>query len=208
MTLPKGWKKDTAPTEYYKKTPNREEQQSYDDSDATLWKDEVKDWWGRKVIDARYITTTEAVRNGKWISHGLMEDITVTNVSAKYKSQYREFDYPVIPDEIRLGSSESERIEVGDVVFMYQGQPYITFEKVRDPRGVANIARSALQAFLQRKEATSEKNIYCIQCNAKNPADSKFCSRCDASLSLGGCQKCGKVSPTGSVFCTQCGAPL
>lgn len=203
MTLPKGWKKDTASTEYDKKTPSRDEPPSDDGyiADMTIWKDEITDFWGRKVVDARYITTTKVVRNGKWISHGLVEDIIVTNVSAKYKSQYTEFDYPVIPDEMRLGRSESERIEIGDVVFMYQGQPYITFEKVQDPQGVASIARSARQAFLQRKEATSEKNIYCIQCNAKNAADSKFCSRCGASLSLGGCPKCGKVNQADSAFC-------
>lgn len=78
---------------------------------------------------------------------------------------------------------------------------------MKDPKGVAGIARSARESFLRRKEVTKDASIYCIQCNAKNPSDSSFCSKCGASLS-GGCPKCGKANPTGLAFCTKCGSPL
>jgi hypothetical protein len=81
----------------------------------------VKDWWDRKVIDVCYITTTKVVRNGKWISHGLAEDIIVTNVSAKYKSQSIERDFSGNRDDLRFGEAQSERTEFGNAAFMYHG---------------------------------------------------------------------------------------
>lgn len=211
MTLPKGWKKDASSVEYDKKTAHQDEPPSDDGyiADVTIWKDEVTDGlFRRRVIDARYITTTKIVRNGKWISHGLVEDIIVTNVSAKRKSQSVERDFSGNYDDLRFSESQSEKVEMGDVVFMYQGMPYITFERVQDPQGVANIARSARSAFLQKKAATTESHIYCTQCNAKVPSGSNFCSKCGANLAPGGCPKCGKVNLTGSAFCAQCGSPL
>ncbi len=65
MTLPNGWKKESSSVEYDKKTSSWDEPPSHDGyiTDVNIWKDEVTDFWGRKVIDAVYITTTKVVRN-------------------------------------------------------------------------------------------------------------------------------------------------
>jgi hypothetical protein len=111
MTLPKGWKKESSSTEYDKKTPSQDEQPTDDNyiADATIWKDVVTDFWGRKVVDARYITTTKVVRNGQSISHGLVDDILVTNPVMKYRSQNIERDWNIPIDDLKRVSDRRVR---------------------------------------------------------------------------------------------------
>src|SRR6267143_4765333 len=47
----------------------------------------------------------------------------------------------------------------------------------------------------------------CSRCHADNPAGTKFCGQCGASLGSA-CLSCGADNPPESRFCSQCAAPL
>src|SRR5262245_3779554 len=47
----------------------------------------------------------------------------------------------------------------------------------------------------------------CPRCHVHNPAGTKFCGQCGASLASG-CPSCGATNPPGNKFCGQCGTPL
>ena len=46
----------------------------------------------------------------------------------------------------------------------------------------------------------------CPKCNAKIPANSKFCPECGANTAGGACVKCGAKLQAGAKFCPDCGA--
>src|SRR5947207_4547275 len=49
----------------------------------------------------------------------------------------------------------------------------------------------------------------CRACGATNPAGSRFCGACGASLALTEpCPGCGAENPAGQSFCNSCGARL
>ena len=49
----------------------------------------------------------------------------------------------------------------------------------------------------------------CNRCGASNPADSRFCGSCGASLErLEPCPGCGAENPAGQPFCNSCGRQL
>src|SRR5262249_53490463 len=47
----------------------------------------------------------------------------------------------------------------------------------------------------------------CPRCRVDNPAGTKFCGQCGASL-VSGCPSCGATNPPGNKFCGQCGTPF
>jgi class 3 adenylate cyclase/tetratricopeptide (TPR) repeat protein len=49
--------------------------------------------------------------------------------------------------------------------------------------------------------------VKCSQCQAENPAGTRFCGQCGAPLALV-CPSCGSSNPAGNKFCGQCAAPL
>ena len=90
---------------------------------------------------------------------------------------------------------------VGDVQFIAEGRPYITFGQVGDPHGLATLVKSlkkqqshmqigghegqlqpeSVQLGVKEAEipAGSDKDeIKCSQCNHSNPQGSEFCNMC------------------------------
>jgi hypothetical protein len=49
--------------------------------------------------------------------------------------------------------------------------------------------------------------IACPSCSAANPAASRFCGACGASLARR-CPACGTENPAANRFCGSCGSPL
>jgi hypothetical protein len=100
------------------------------------------------------------------------------------------------------GTSRSKGISAGDLVFMYQGKPYIIFEQITDPNGVARIAKSTrkqlltaikaaekLQSQSQKVSKTTKRNIEenasvnnkivnCPRCSSSNTKGSRYCNNC------------------------------
>jgi Double zinc ribbon len=100
---------------------------------------------------------------------------------------------------------------VGDVVFMKEGKPFITFSQVSKPDEVVRVAQDTkAQIFpLPRNlnKTSKSKIITCLHCNTVNPAGAKFCNMCSSKLSSS-CSKCGNDNPDGTAFCNECGFAL
>lgn len=133
------------------------------------------------------------------------------------------------------GSSSGTSHTIGDVVFIADGKPIVTFGPVADPHGLARLAKAAVKDIkeaykeLERKAKSAEKEepkkkeimleapavtqssiveqITCPSC--KNPVSkgSNFCNNCGAKLQFI-CSKCGNNNPQNSKFCNSCGFAL
>lgn len=55
--------------------------------------------------------------------------------------------------------------------------------------------------------SSSPQGISCPKCNAKLPADAKFCNYCGAKIT-DNCPNCGAAVKPGSKFCPECGHSL
>jgi hypothetical protein len=103
---------------------------------------------------------------------------------------------------------------VGDVIFMKDGKPFITFSQVSKPDEVVMIAQDTKGQFFPTvrnldldQRSAKLSTIACLHCNALNPAGSKFCNMCSSKL-LSSCSKCGKDNQAGRAFCNTCGFAL
>lgn len=130
---------------------------------------------------------------------------------------------------VSTSSSSGTSHTVGNIVFINDGQPIITFRGITDPSGLARIAKAAMKdikyAYAEydktRKQAekvslkennttqadSEQSVVVCPVC--KNPISkgSKFCNNCGANLqSL--CSKCGYNNQEGAKFCSNCGLAL
>ncbi|WP_148700467.1 zinc ribbon domain-containing protein [Candidatus Nitrososphaera evergladensis] len=90
---------------------------------------------------------------------------------------------------------DTTTVTVGDVAFMYNGAPRITFVDVEDPDGLATLAREAIanSKFTFRlkpqqwqpagKSPSAQQNAEaCPKCNAQNLPGSNFCAKCGFTL--------------------------
>ena len=72
----------------------------------------------------------------------------------------------------------------------------------------AQMAQKATQPATQPSPVPSAE-LTCPKCQAKLPADTKFCSQCGTKLSAPPvCPSCGAQVPEGTKFCSQCGKAL
>jgi len=63
----------------------------------------------------------------------------------------------------------------------------------------------------QMQQAQAQQLVICPSCGAKNPAGTKFCGTCGASLAPPAkvvCPKCKAENPANLKFCGNCGSPL
>jgi ribosomal protein L40E len=73
------------------------------------------------------------------------------------------------------GTSET----IGDVVFMKDGIPFITFSQISDPSGLVRLAKTIKkQLFAEKKTNQTLSKPTCSKCGNSNPADSSFCNSC------------------------------
>jgi hypothetical protein len=77
-----------------------------------------------------------------YVAFGALEDVVVMNQkrvsqSSGYAS-YGRSKYHIAG----TGGSRSTGMTIGDVVFVSQGRPFITFSQVQDPRGLAKLIKS------------------------------------------------------------------
>lgn len=85
-----------------------------------------------------------------------------------------------------VGTSKGISETIGDVVFMKDGIPYITFAQISDPSGLARLAKTVKkQLFVEKKfvkiQQTGIKST-CSKCGNLNPSDSSFCNKCGSIL--------------------------
>ena len=128
-----------------------------------------------------------------------------------------------------LRNNRTTSLSIGDLQFIAEGRPYITFWQLGDPKGVARLVKSLkqqqahvqiggqvqmqselVQSEVKRAKTTLESDkagITCTQCNNSNPHEAQFCNTCGSKLQPG-CSKCGTINPEQSKFCNKCGFVL
>lgn len=129
-----------------------------------------------------------------------IDDIVVTKQKRISESQSSGIYYGTRFGSIRSGfgggKTRTTSISIGDVVFMVDGRPFITFNQIRDPHGVSRIVKSVKKQAtivekIMKKTGTKRSGttidvdnlkIICITCQRSNPFNSRFCNNCGNSL--------------------------
>ena len=119
-----------------------------------------------------------------------LEDVVVMNTHRQYNSQ-RVGSYGRIARGFGLstGYSTGKSVTIGDILFMSNGQPVITWRGLRDPTG------------LKRLVIAVKKELYPKDLFGKTKTTVSSRSYGDKTI----CQDCGTKNPTGSSFCCKCG---
>ena len=136
----------------------------------------------------------------------------------------------------RMMTSPNKNSTVGDVIFVRNGKPFITFYQIHDPVALAELAKTTAKQYFsqdnksssmlllqqqqeqeQEQKAESEKTdplqiektlqTICTSCRNINPNKSIFCNKCGSELRTC-CSKCDNFNPAGSAFCNKCGFTL
>lgn len=117
-----------------------------------------------------------------------LEDVVVMNTHRVYNST-RVGSYGRLARGfgISTGISTGKSVTVGDILFMSNGQPVITWRGITDPTGLKRLVTAIKKELYPKdllsapKKTTSkayhDKSI-CLNCGAKNPTDSSFCCKC------------------------------
>ncbi|CAN5626585.1 hypothetical protein BH18THE1_BH18THE1_21060 [soil metagenome] len=111
----------------------------------------------RKVVETQVITNLHVLQNGRSIALGDLDDIVVMN-------QHRESQFPGGRYHVRgsgksYGTGRSSGRSVGDIAFIYRGQPAILFEKIPDPSGVVRLAKAARKSMLQQIKSAERQQV-------------------------------------------------
>jgi hypothetical protein len=98
--------------------------------------------WLDVVTNYRIFQYSMKKHAANYIAFGALEDVVVMNQkrvsqSSGYAS-YGRSKYHIAG----TGGSRSTGMTIGDVVFVSQGRPFITFSQVQDPRGLAKLIKS------------------------------------------------------------------
>jgi PsbP-like protein len=146
MTTPAGWK---APIETTALGTER-----------IVWHNELtKGIFHKHVVDTQRITNYRVIHNNSQILLKDVDDILVMNQHRISQSSYMGTSTGRYA-RFGHGSSRSEGTSVGDLVFMYQGRPYIIFKQITDPNGVARLAKSTRKQLLTAIKAAEKFSTY------------------------------------------------
>jgi len=213
MSTPQGWNPD--PTGNF---PNFGQER-------VIWKNDVMTGIiNRKVVETQVITNLRVSQNNRSISLGDLDDIIVMNQHRE--SQYQGGRYYIRGSGMSYGTGRSSGKTIGDVAFIYQGQPKIIFQKIPDPSGVVRLAKAARRSMIQQikitektqakmvKEKERESQNYAkIQSKqSKRKQTTSFSKSIDSNApsysTTMTCAKCGNSNPGNSNFCVKCGSLL
>jgi hypothetical protein len=115
-----------------------------------------------------------------------------------------------------IGNSASTSIPIGDLVFIYEGKPFMKFSQISDPDGLAELVKitkrrsqgqNSSNKIIQSINQNNDNSIQCINCNHCNPVASKYCNNCGSKL-INQCKKCDNINQSNSNFCNNCGSLL
>lgn len=112
----------------------------------------------KKVIRQQTLTNYRVVDNNILANSQIeaklqdLDDIVVMNQHRSSQSQYTGTSTGRYA-RVGFGSSRSTSTTVGDVVFIYQGRPYIIFSQFSDPHGIVRLAKSAKKRILTEIKA-------------------------------------------------------
>ena len=182
--------------------------QAYLGPENIIWKNNVMTGIiHRKVVETQIITNFHVMQNGRSIALSDIDDIVIMNQHRE--SQFQGNRYHFRGSGLSYGTGRSSGKSIGDLVFIYQGQPSITFRQIQDPSGVARLAKAArrnmtqqiknaerqqvkLQKEQERQRKLAEKSenqqfknvteLICHTCQSSNPQDAIFCNKCGSKL--------------------------
>src|SRR5688500_12572038 len=128
MTMPAGW------------NPNQtNDGKAYLGPENIIWQNNVMTGIiRRKVVETQVITNFHVRQNSRWIPLSDIDDIVIMNQHRE--SQFQGNRYHIRGSGLSYGTGRSSGKSIGDLVFIYQGQPGITFRQISDPSGVARLA--------------------------------------------------------------------
>jgi ribosomal protein L40E len=207
MTMPGGWNSNQ------NTQPNLGQEQ-------TIWKNYVETGIiNRKVVETQIITNLRVIQNdSRSIYLSDLDDIVVMNQHRE--SQFQGQRYHFRGTNISYGTGRGSGKTVGDVAFIYQGQPSIIFRNIPDPSGVARLAKAArksiiqqikiseqMQAKLQKEEERERKRAEISQnqlYRSRKESPTKVTLKAGEVM----CEKCGSINPQDAKFCRICGVNI
>lgn len=192
--------------------------------ETVIWRNDVMTGIiNRKVVETQVITNLRVSQNSRSIPLSDLDDIIVMNQHRE--SQFQGGRYYVRGSGMSYGTGRSTGKTVGDIAFIYQGQPSIIFQKIQDPSGVCRLAKAARRSMIQqiklgeKAEAKFQKEqeqltklaesqiqvnrsqkrgkILQIQSNDSNKNNNNLV-----------CSKCGSANPQDAKFCGMCGVNI
>ncbi len=81
---------------------------------------------------------------------------------------------------------------IGDVLFMRDGKPIVTFVQVSDPHELASLAKAVIEQLFTPLKTGKTRQLPMAGVRTRGTDDSV-------------CAYCGNVNPSGSKFCNKCG---
>jgi double zinc ribbon protein len=117
-----------------------------------------------------------------------------------------------------IRNTKGTSVTLGDVVFIAEGKPFITFSQVTDPHGLARVVKSLkqqthmqttgrvqIEPIKQGQPETTQLDSKTQAIQTKTIAPNNN----DNSIVKVVCNKCGNnINPKGSKFCNKCGFKL
>lgn len=106
---------------------------------------------------------------------------------------------------------------IGDVIFIAEGKPYITFSQIADPHGLASVVKSLrkqqthmrIGGQVQTKPRREEQTTFSQLDNKMQGVQTKTVTSNSNKIVDIICNKCGNNNnPKGSKFCNKCGFKL
>ncbi|MGA9845720.1 MAG: zinc ribbon domain-containing protein [Nitrososphaeraceae archaeon] len=215
MTMPAGWRPQTPSTPSSATSPVEQTL----GPEQSIWHNEVMTGIiHRKVVETQTITNYRVLKNNLGVYLKDLDDIVVMNQQRVSQSQYMG-TYSGRYSRVGFGNSRSKSITVGDVIFMYQGAPYIIYRQINDPYGVTKLAKAARKRILQAIKAAqkietqtikSSKQKMSAQIIQKQPChepQSNITRQEKQAINIS-CLRCGSQNPRESKFCNKCGSKL
>jgi hypothetical protein len=111
----------------------------------------TKGMFKKEVVARQIITNQRVLENGIGGGLGVVDDIVVMNAHTTSKSQYSGISTGA-RTRVHSGLGSTLSNSIGDVIFLQNGTPVMTFKDVVDPRGVVQLALAARKAILQKVE--------------------------------------------------------
>lgn len=201
------------------------------DGEQVLWMDDGSSWlgfgsykWVKALTNFRVFYYDFKAHQCNSLSLPMVESVVVANKRRETRSDHQgemqTREGLLGPVSQTRGSTQSESVSVGDVLFMHAGKPYVTIRDIEDPDGMAQMARSAIEQATKNTRMTGKaeekqtttlpsqpQGVQCKKCQSYNPEDAAYCNKCGAKMSFV-CGKCKHENPDGAKFCNQCGQPL
>lgn len=183
----------------------------------TIWRNDVMTGiFNRRVVETQVITNLRVLQNdSRAIALSDLDDIVVMNQHRE--SQFQGQRYSFRGTGLSYGTGRGSGKTVGDVAFIYQGQPSIIFRNIADPSGVARLAKAArrsmirqikiseqMQAKLEKEQERERKRAEISQNRSGNDSPTKISLKAGEVM----CEKCGSINPQDAKFCRICGVNI